>query len=125
MKVGDDVNPHEHCLCSCQGTAWEKGTIILILAAEEATSLSSHSDWLGQFCLQGVVKGFLVLVSQYGGTNGFHGQTSMVWALTELSAWYIHTHFPRQRTCKACSFVVSNAPTKKGTTCVFNLYQMR
>ncbi len=61
-------------LSSCQGRAQnglaKSTSIILILDAEDTTTLSMHSYQPRQFCLQGVLTGFLVLVNYEGGTDG-------------------------------------------------------
>ncbi len=46
-------------------------TVMEILAPKEILSLSLHSNWLRPLCLQWVSKGYLVLVSQQEGTDGF------------------------------------------------------
>ncbi len=67
-------------------------SIILIPAAEDATSLSSHSDWLRHFCIQGVMKWLLVLVLMVSmDLTTWHWLLwiiSIVQALLDWSAWY-------------------------------------
>lgn len=45
--------------------------ITSVLAAKEATPLSSYFDWLMPFFLHGVLKGFVAIVHQQEGTDGF------------------------------------------------------